>query len=326
MLALCMPSIPHPPLDSHTRPFVPLVSHTDHSLSSDSYDDMPEGKLKYDWYQSDTHVTVAVMIRNLLKDETQIEFGENSVTALLKLPDGSDYKLQLVLLQAIVPASCTYNITPSKLELKLTKASSGRWAKLEADPNPEAEQAVNFLPHALDPVPDIPVDGASVTYSRSVTQDQLVEAVACAAESMAMDSEIPSEPNDVPESNGDAIPSTARTTITVAAEHPVLSVNEDSNASATSTGSGKTSGRAKGGKNWDKIVKEFEEDEEKNGEKDVNELFKQIYSQGDEEMRRAMNKSFAESGGTVLSTNWDEVKRETVEVKPPDDCEFKKWD
>lgn len=39
-----------------------------------------------------------------------------------------------------------------------------------------------------------------------------------------------------------------------------------------------------------------------------------------------MNKSYQESGGTVLSTNWDEVKKETVEVKPPDGAEFKKWD
>lgn len=39
-----------------------------------------------------------------------------------------------------------------------------------------------------------------------------------------------------------------------------------------------------------------------------------------------MNKSFQESGGTVLSTNWDEVKKEEVTVKPPDGCDFRKWD
>lgn len=42
--------------------------------------------------------------------------------------------------------------------------------------------------------------------------------------------------------------------------------------------------------------------------------------------RRAMNKSFQESGGTVLSTNWSEVGKGQVDVKPPDGMEFKKWD
>lgn len=38
-----------------------------------------------------------------------------------------------------------------------------------------------------------------------------------------------------------------------------------------------------------------------------------------------MNKSFSESGGTVLSTNWQEVGEKKVDVKPPDGTEFKKW-
>jgi suppressor of G2 allele of SKP1 len=38
-----------------------------------------------------------------------------------------------------------------------------------------------------------------------------------------------------------------------------------------------------------------------------------------------MNKSFMESGGTVLSTNWKEVGKEEVQIKPPDGCEYKKW-
>lgn len=79
-------------------------------------------------------------------------------------------------------------------------------------------------------------------------------------------------------------------------------------------------------KNWDKIVQDFEEEEEKTGEKDVNDLFRQIYSQSNDEVRKAMNKSFSESGGTVLSTNWEEVKKEKVDVKPPEGVEFKKYE
>ena len=69
-----------------------------------------------------------------------------------------------------------------------------------------------------------------------------------------------------------------------------------------------------------------EKEEKLEGEAALNQLFQQIYGDGSEEVRRAMNKSFVESGGTVLSTNWDEVKRGHVDCKPPDGMEWKKWD
>jgi suppressor of G2 allele of SKP1 len=40
--------------------------------------------------------------------------------------------------------------------------------------------------------------------------------------------------------------------------------------------------------------------------------------QGDEDTRRAMMKSFVESNGTVLSTNWKEVGEKPVEFKHPE--------
>uniref|UniRef100_A0A670YHK4 SGT1 homolog, MIS12 kinetochore complex assembly cochaperone n=1 Tax=Pseudonaja textilis TaxID=8673 RepID=A0A670YHK4_PSETE len=81
-------------------------------------------------------------------------------------------------------------------------------------------------------------------------------------------------------------------------------------------------------KNWDKLVGEIKE-EEKNekleGDAALNKLFQQIYSDGTDEVKRAMNKSFMESGGTVLSTNWSDVGKRKVEVNPPEDMEWKKY-
>ncbi|GAB0094685.1 Sgt1 [Sergentomyia squamirostris] len=84
----------------------------------------------------------------------------------------------------------------------------------------------------------------------------------------------------------------------------------------------------KGAPNWDQIAKETEakEAEEAKGEDGLNRLFQQIYGNSSDEVRKAMNKSFSESGGTVLSTNWSEVGAQKVDVKPPDGTEFKKWD
>ncbi len=48
-------------------------------------------------------------------------------------------------------------------------------------------------------------------------------------------------------------------------------------------------------------------------------------TQGDEDTRRAMMKSFVESNGTVLSTNWKDVGQKTVECTPPDGMEVKKY-
>jgi hypothetical protein len=35
---------------------------------------------------------------------------------------------------------------------------------------------------------------------------------------------------------------------------------------------------------------------------------------------------FQESGGTVLSTNWNDIGAKKTDVKPPDGMEYKKWD
>jgi suppressor of G2 allele of SKP1 len=38
-----------------------------------------------------------------------------------------------------------------------------------------------------------------------------------------------------------------------------------------------------------------------------------------------MMKSFSESGGTVLSTNWKDIGAKRTEIKPPTGMEFKKY-
>lgn len=73
-------------------------------------------------------------------------------------------------------------------------------------------------------------------------------------------------------------------------------------------------------KNWDSI--EYDEEEE---ESDVNGFFKKIFKNATPEQQRAMMKSFTESSGTSLSTDWDDVKGRTVEAVPPDGVEAKKW-
>ena len=84
-------------------------------------------------------------------------------------------------------------------------------------------------------------------------------------------------------------------------------------------------------RNWDSIEKQIAEEEEKEkpqGDDAMNKLFQQLYANADPDTRRAMIKSYQTSGGTVLSTNWDEVQKTDYEKErtAPDGVEWKNWE
>ncbi|KJX92291.1 sgt1 and cs domain containing protein [Zymoseptoria brevis] len=79
-----------------------------------------------------------------------------------------------------------------------------------------------------------------------------------------------------------------------------------------------------GPKNWDKIV-DGDDDDEIEGGDETNHFFKKLFKDASPEMQRAMMKSYTESNGTSLSTNWDEVSKGKVETIPPSGMEAKEW-
>ena len=98
-----------------------------------------------------------------------------------------------------------------------------------------------------------------------------------------------------------------------------------------------------GPKNWDKLASDLTKKPKKKGNGEtaddddddtyiddeegdpVNGFFKTLYKGADDDTRRAMMKSYQESNGTALSTNWAEVGKGKVETTPPDGMEAKPW-
>jgi suppressor of G2 allele of SKP1 len=79
----------------------------------------------------------------------------------------------------------------------------------------------------------------------------------------------------------------------------------------------------RGPTNWDKLADDMDVDKEGDN---VTNFFQSLYKDADPEVKRAMMKSYQESNGTVLSTNWAEVGAGKVETSPPDGMVAKKWD
>ncbi|EDO40460.1 predicted protein, partial [Nematostella vectensis] len=198
----------------------------------------------YDWYQTETHVVVSVMIKNSKQEDVYIEYGDQHLSVTVRLPSGNDYSLELDLAHPVSPSQCKTKILSTKIELKIKKLEAIRWSSLETDHN-VTKPAVKF------PQQNATADPHQYPSSRHVVKD------------------------------------------------------------------------------WDKLAAEVakeDEAEKQEGEAALNQLFQKIYGEGSDEVKQAMNKSFIESGGTVLSTNWAEVGKEKVEVKPPDGMEWKEWE
>ena len=74
--------------------------------------------------------------------------------------------------------------------------------------------------------------------------------------------------------------------------------------------------------NWDRYVSE---QTDLDNEDPLNKVFKEIYGKGSEDHRRAMQKSYVESGGTVLSTNWEDISKKHTDPSPPEGMEARSW-
>ncbi|KAF9979078.1 Protein SGT1 A [Actinomortierella ambigua] len=197
-------------------------------------------RVRHEWYQNDSFVTISVFIKNAKKDSVDVQITERALSVSVKMPTGSDYSLELdPLSHEVVPAESQFEVLSTKIEIRLKKQRIAvKWGALEGDDTNA---------------------GSMATMASAATP---------------------------------AYPSSSR----------------------------------RGPKDWDALDREAAKDEDKaDGDKALNQLFSQIYKDADDDTKRAMMKSFTESNGTCLSTNWAEVSKGTVETRPPEGMVAKKY-
>jgi hypothetical protein len=229
----------------------------------------------------------------------------------------------------IKPEECKYTATPIKIEIHMPKERAGKWGGLRRN----ADESV-FQGESLDKTRHLETqDGLKKEYACLCSFPLLLQLMmhyryaelekdllATPAKTAAA---APSTPSTLSDGtswvNTPPMPIIEKPTV----EKSIIKQSEDTATEAKPAGppAYPTSSK-KGPQNWDKI--DEEEDDEK--DKDANDFFKTLYAGATPEQQRAMMKSFVESNGTALSTDWDDVKNRKVETVPPTGSEVKNWE
>ena len=113
----------------------------------------PAVAYKHQWYQSQTHVTIEVLARDVRASEAEFAATEDSATVTIRrkpragnAAETPPYALRLRLFGGIVPADSNFIVGVAKVELRLRKSEAIQWSDLTAEARGEvaATQPLNF--------------------------------------------------------------------------------------------------------------------------------------------------------------------------------------
>ncbi|KAK2595060.1 hypothetical protein QQS21_007250 [Conoideocrella luteorostrata] len=252
-------------------------------------------------YQSSTVMSFDITSKGVNKEKLKVEFRPDSVQLNpLVYPSGEEKEFVLDLYSYVAPSAavefdssaCTFEVRPNKVTLSLKKKTPGMWplsktpvSAVEKPKDGKKEYATSFS--RTTPI-DVTETNLSSRRLRAAekTATEAADADAKLDASAQKIGKPQAEATD-PRPSGPAYPTSSRS----------------------------------GPKNWDKIAA----DEEKDEEPGVHDFFQKIFKNGTPEQQRAMMKSYTESNGTTLSTDWDDVSKGKVKINPPDGTEVKEW-
>ena len=260
-----------------------------------------------EWYQSNDRVTVSFLIRDVAKDKCEVDIKSRSLSVHFPLPGsatGADYAHEVDRLFGEVDvAKSSYRVLGSKVEVVLHKATPGqKWSKLESVGSADASNL-----------------GSS---TMSTASDK---STAATTGPPAYPTSSKKGPKNWDKVVADLSGGGSKKKKDKNATSPSKHVDSGSDSS------GSTSGSGRGGGNDTRMTADTTFDNDNNdidddgGGDPVGSLFKKIFADADDDTRKAMIKSYTESGGTALSTDWNAVKKEKQEIVPPQGMEARKW-
>ncbi|KKK15955.1 hypothetical protein ARAM_002802 [Aspergillus rambellii] len=246
--------------------------------------EVPEG------VKSNDSVVVTLYAKGVPKESVDVELKGDSVSVQFPLPSGSEYAFTLdPLFAAIDKSSSKVTTGTTKIELMLRKKTPGqKWSSLEA-----SSTDIKLPDRQSTTVPSSSAPSSTpVTTITTATTSASAPAYPSSSRHGAKDWDklasnlTAKKPNPKPKSK----PSSSKDK---SKEPPA----DESDSESDNEGS---------------VDSDF-------GGDPVDGFFKKLYANADDDTRRAMVKSFVESQGTSLSTNWNEVSQGKVKSHPPSD-------
>lgn len=254
----------------------------------------PPQKIRHEWYQNNSAVIVTLYAKGVNKSATEVELEDDSISVSFPHPSdpSSAFTFTLDPLFALIdPSKSKYAVMSTKIELTLTKAVAGqKWANIEG--------TAPLKKKAPTTTSDDPAKQAILTALQETSTSPLQNAT-----SLPTSSQQPVAPS---------YPTSSRT-----GPKNWDKLANDLTAKKPKSKS-KSRDKDEGTKSTDKDRDTDSEPEDEEYDSDVggdavDGFFKKLYKGADDDTRRAMMKSFQESNGTALSTNWAEVGKGKVE-------------
>lgn len=250
------------------------------------------------FYQSDTTMTVSVFMKFASKedmDKVEVRFARRGKFVVAKGVPRDPPVLFIECHDRISVLKSAYRVASMKLELTLVKDVPGKWPDFGTQSSSLPESLVELHDPGFDRWLDIP-EGSSTIQAPNIA--------------------VLEEPGTktIPESNPESKEGAQF-------EPPVATSSATTSSKAAGKAPAYPTSSKSGPKDWDNIA---DDDEEENNA-DVDSFFKKLYQNSTPEQQRAMMKSYTESNGTALSTDWSSVAKGKVETQPPTGMQEKKW-